>query len=171
LSKLMLMKAEVHRKYSGKVRVRACGVLIENNKLLMIKHLGLGTKGYLWIPPGGGVETGSSVEETIEREFLEETGLNVTCRTFLFLNEFINNSLHAIEIFMDVKKTGGELKIGIDPEVSEKQQIIEEVKFLSLEDIKSEGQNKVHSRFCEISSYDELLVSKGFFNFKNIYLK
>ena len=165
------MKAPIQNEYAGKVRVRGCGVLIENNKILMVKHLGLGTEGYLWIPPGGGVEVGYSLEETIEREFLEETGLIVESQSFLFLNEFINQRLHAIEIFMDVKKKGGNLKVGIDPEVDEKKQIIEEVKYLTLEGIKSEGHNKVHSRFCDLSSFEELYGSKGFYNFKNNYLK
>ena len=157
--------------FSGKVRVRACGVLVENEKILMIKHRGLGEKGYYWIPPGGGVESGQSAEHTITREFLEETGLEVEVSDFLFINEFIAHPLHAIELFFTVVKVGGEINLGSDPEMQPDEQIIEEVRFLSISDIEREGPAKVHTRFCGLTSFQELKGAKGFFNFKNNYLK
>lgn len=165
------MKSTIENIYGGVVRVRACGVLIENDQILMVKHVGLGSKGYLWIPPGGGVENGSSIEDTIKKEFVEETGLEVTIETFLFVNEFIDKSLHAIEFFYKVRRKGGQLTKGYDPEVSDEEQIIEEVKFLDINELKKEGIEKVHVRFCDLPSLKSIAGSKGIFNFKNIYLK
>ncbi len=129
----------------------------------MAKHLGFGKGGYLWIPPGGGVKHGETIQSAIEREFWEETGLRAEIRSFLFVNEFIQKPLHAIEFFFLVKNVGGFLKVGTDPELNDEHQMISEVRFLSIDDIRSEGESKVHSRFCDISSFDELLRIKGFF--------
>ena len=46
--------------FQGKVRVRACGILIENQRILLVKHRGLGAQGYFWSPPGGGMEFGEN---------------------------------------------------------------------------------------------------------------
>ncbi len=165
------MKSSIENKYGGSLRVRVCGVLIENGQILMVKHVGLGNEGYMWIPPGGGVDNGSSIEDTVIKEFVEETGLEVTIEAFLFINEFINESLHAIEFFFKVTRTGGQLIKGYDPEAGDEEQIIEEVKFLGINELKKEGCEKVHVRFCDLQSLESIDGLKGVFNFKNIYLK
>ncbi len=165
------MKYKIEDTYGGYVRVRACGVLIENDKILMVKHAGLGPTGHLWIPPGGGVEKGSSLEDTVRNECLEETGLEVSIDSFLFVNEFIQNNLHAVEFFFRVRRISGHLAKGIDPEVSDEDQIIEDVRFLDIQELKQEGNDKVHVRFHNLQSLESLGGSKGVFNFKNIYLK
>lgn len=165
------MTNSIKEHYSGSVRVRGCGVLVEDDKILMVRHIGLGNEGHLWIPPGGGVEQGQSVEQTITREFKEETGLTVKIGEFLFINEFINDGLHALEIFFEVEREGGALQTGHDPEMDSADQIIDQVRFLSLEELHEEGCQKVHSRFCNLFSLKELRSQKGFFNFENNYLK
>ncbi|MDA1120926.1 MAG: NUDIX hydrolase [Bacteroidetes bacterium] len=149
--------------FSNRLRVRACGVLIENNSILMVKHMGFGKGGYLWIPPGGGVKHGEKLQLALKREFWEETGLRVEIESFLFVNEFIQKPLHAIEFFFLVKNVGGILRLGSDPELNHEHQMISEVRFLSIDDIRTEGESKVHSRFYGFSSFDELLRIKGFF--------
>ncbi|BBG25215.1 NUDIX hydrolase [Sulfuracidifex tepidarius] len=51
----------------------AGGILIEDDKVLLIKHKKLGK----WLYPGGHVEENETPHEAAEREFLEETGLRV----------------------------------------------------------------------------------------------
>nr|WP_181953930.1 NUDIX domain-containing protein [Pyrobaculum arsenaticum] len=51
----------------------ASGVLIENGKVLLIKHRRLG----VYIYPGGHVEPNETPTEAVIREFEEETGLRV----------------------------------------------------------------------------------------------
>ncbi len=61
---------------------RSCGILVRNDKVLLVKHRVDG-KDY-FVLPGGGSENGERPRETLRREFLEETGLNVSIKRFLF---------------------------------------------------------------------------------------
>jgi 8-oxo-dGTP diphosphatase len=123
------MQKSIIKDFGNKVRVRVSGILTENKKTLLLKHKGLGKKGFLWLPPGGGVEFGETVEQTLIREFLEETSLNIQTNRFLYFREFVKPPLHAIELYFKVSKINGELKLGIDPDSSE--QIIMEAKWFS----------------------------------------
>ena len=134
--------------YGNRIRVRVCGVLIEEDKILLIKHKGAGKKGELWSPPGGGLEFDETIENCLKREFLEETNLKIEVIKFLFLNEFIQNPLHAIELFYQVKKVGGNLKLGSDPEMSD--QIISDISFISKKDIQSIGLDFFHGRTLDM---------------------
>ena len=141
-------KQQIDTVYGNKIRVRVCGVLIEEDKILFIKHKGAGKKGELWSPPGGGLEFDETIENCLKREFLEETNLKIEVIKFLFLNEFIQNPLHAIELFYQVKKVGGNLKLGSDPEMSD--QIISDISFISKKDIQSIGLGFFHGRTLDM---------------------
>ncbi|MDQ4139277.1 MAG: NUDIX domain-containing protein, partial [Bacteroidota bacterium] len=82
--------------YSGKLRVRVCGICFHLNKILLIRHkpFAHNTEG-LWSPPGGGLQYGESMKEALIREFKEETGLGIEVNEFLFIHEFISLPLHA----------------------------------------------------------------------------
>ena len=56
-------------------RPRACGALIQNNAILMVRHAEP-ARSY-WTLPGGGVEAGETGAEAAVREVFEETGLRV----------------------------------------------------------------------------------------------
>ena len=56
-------------------RPRACGALLHNNLILMVRHVEP-TRSY-WTLPGGGVEAGETPAEAAVREVYEETGLRV----------------------------------------------------------------------------------------------
>jgi 8-oxo-dGTP diphosphatase len=114
---------EIAEIYGNKVRIRVCGLCWQDDSLLLVMHRM--TSGNFWGPPGGGVEFGELLENALKREILEETGLQVDIGKFLFGCEFIKHPLHAVELFFEVKKTGGMLKKGDDPEF----QIIEKVQF------------------------------------------
>lgn len=139
------------------------GVLLHENKILLVKHTGIGAKGHLWIPPGGGMEFGQSATENLEREFLEETGLRVRVTDFLFVCELVQKPLHAVELFFQVALEGGTLKKGHDPELSKEKQIIKEVKFLSLNELNKIPPSTLHSVLQELKSFEELLKRHGYF--------
>ena len=80
----MANQEEITSIYHGKVRPRVCGILIENNSILLVKHEGLGSAGTLWIPPGGGIEFGETAQEALKREFQEEVDLQIESTKFLF---------------------------------------------------------------------------------------
>lgn len=121
--------------YANRLRVRVCGILILENEILLVKHKSITKLGVFWAPPGGGLEFGETTENALKREFLEETGLEIEVVDFLFVNEFLNPPLHGIELFFEVKKTGGILKTGFDPEMDLEHQIIEETRFVDLEEL------------------------------------
>lgn len=163
-------KESVNQKFGGKVRTRVGGILIEDNKILLLKHEGVGKKEYLWSPPGGGIEFGENAEENLKREFFEETGLNILVEELLFVNEFMNEHIHAIELFFKVEKTGGFLKLGNDPEMG-KQQILSELAFFDEIKLQNTETDYLHNMFIGINKPQEVLNLKGYFKFVNNSIK
>lgn len=159
-----MISETIIKHFGDKLRVRVMGVLIEHNSLLLIKHVGVGEKGFLWSPPGGGMEYGFSAEENLKREFIEETGLTIAIEEFLFVCELLQPPFHAIELFYKVKATGGTLAQGKDPELSEKDQIIQQVKFMPLDEIKMLPQQTLHKTFHAINDFEEIITRKGYFS-------
>lgn len=159
---LKSLKESVNKVFGNKVRVRVCGICIEDNKLLMVKHLGIGKNKYLWAPPGGGLEFGEQAADTLKREFLEETNLTVEAGRFMFVNEYVEPPLHAIELFFEVKRLSGVLQTGTDPEIRGKQ-IIADVRFMSFEEARQEHPQRLHNLFNYAQSVDELQQLRGHF--------
>ena len=60
-------------KFKAKICYTASGILIHDNKVLLVKHKKLG----IWLPPGGHIEPNELAHQAAEREFWEETGLKV----------------------------------------------------------------------------------------------
>ena len=121
--------------YSGKLRVRVAGLLIEDGKLLLIKLHSPVSNSDIWTAPGGGVEFGETMEKALTREFQEETGLRIRVAELLHINELIELPYHAIEFFFKVTKESGHLKLGSDPEHSQDEQILEEVRFFGKDEL------------------------------------
>ena len=46
------MKKEISENFGGSLRVRVCGILVNEQGVLMVRHKGLSSEGYFWIPPG-----------------------------------------------------------------------------------------------------------------------
>src|SRR5690606_18458353 len=136
-------------------RVRVNGLLIEQDKVLMIKHRMAADRSF-WNLPGGGVDFGTDVVSNLKREFLEETGLTVKVKQFLFVHEFLESPLHAVELFFEVTKQNGNLRAGKDPELSDESQIISSLAFLSLEEVRKIKKEDKHRMFWEINSLNDI---------------
>jgi len=65
--------------------VRVAGILIEDDRILLIEHTKNNRK--YWLVPGGGVDWGESAAEALIREFKEETSLDIEVEKFLFISE------------------------------------------------------------------------------------
>lgn len=143
-------------------------MLEENNSILLLKHNQIGAKGFLWSPPGGGVEFGDNSEETLIREFQEETGLKINISEFLFVNEYIDNRFHAIELFYSVKRVGGVLKLGNDPELAENKQILDDARFITYNDIDAMDRATLHNAFSYFDEPRDIFKIRGHINFINI---
>jgi ADP-ribose pyrophosphatase YjhB (NUDIX family) len=155
------MDADILLAYGNRLRVRACGLCWSGKALLMVNHRGLGQEPF-WAPPGGEVMFGHTLAHTIEREILEETGMQVSCGPFRFAGEFIQPPLHAIELFFDAELRGGTLRTGFDPEVANG---IREVRFMLPEEIQALPPRQKHGLFRYCSHADDLIKLTGFYRF------
>ncbi|AFK03941.1 NUDIX hydrolase [Emticicia oligotrophica DSM 17448] len=151
-------KSTAQKLYGNRIRVRACGICIENGRVLMIGHRAILGDTTFWAPPGGGVELGEMIEDALRREFLEETGLEVEVGKMVLMNEFVNLPLHGIELFFLVKKIGGELVLGQDPEMKSEEQLIQKIEWMSLDEIKSLNLSEKHQFWQKYGSFDEIIV-------------
>jgi 8-oxo-dGTP diphosphatase len=144
--------------YGQKIRVRVCGILIENDKVLMVKHKALFDDGFFWCPPGGGIDFGEKIEACLHREFAEETGLQIKIGKLLFVNEYIKTPLHSIEFFYEVKAETKNAKLGHDPELD--QQIMLALEWLSIEEISTKTQSEIHAKFWQLKRFEDLATTK-----------
>lgn len=161
----MDMQTEINKAYGEKLRVRVCGIYIEDDEILLIKHQHLGKSGVLWAPPGGGMEYGESAEEALKREFKEETGLDIDIVQFLFVHEYLDPPLHGVELFFLVKKKGGQLKLGEDPEFAHTAQLLSELSFKDLKKMQLAENESLHYVLQESKNLKTLINQKGYFKF------
>ncbi|RRB07905.1 NUDIX domain-containing protein [Larkinella rosea] len=150
------------RLYGNRLRLRVCGLCLIDGKLLMVRHRGIGPTDTFWCPPGGGPQYGETAYVALIREFLEETGLDIEVGDLLFVNEFMQTPLHAMELFFAVRIVGGHLRQGFDPEMEADRQIITEVRLMTFDEIKSYPENEVHRMFRMCQSMDEVFHLKGY---------
>ena len=153
---------EIISNFGNKLRIRVCGICIEDNKILLVRHHSIGKSGILWAPPGGGMIYGETAEQALIREFAEETGLKIQVENFLCVNEYLTPPLHAIELFFIVKKTGGILQTGTDPELDPTKQIITDIEWISLEELQKIPENSLHSLLHSIQSIEEINTLSGY---------
>ena len=161
------IRERIVEEFGNKLRMRVCGICIEEDRILLINHQSLNEGGDFWAPPGGGMEFGLSAEQNLEREFLEETGLKIKVEKFLFVHEYLSPPLHAIELIFQVKRTGGTIMIGLDPEMKAEEQIIKNVAFVPWEKVKSMSKGSFHQLFDLVDDIKDLMKLSGFFRFKN----
>lgn len=107
------------------LKVRSGVVLIEDGKLLLVRHniLARSRDFYpvttdananreYWVLPGGEVRQGETLVECARRETLEETGLEVEIGPLLFLGETIwpDGERHIINFFFEARRSRGEVR-------------------------------------------------------------
>jgi 8-oxo-dGTP diphosphatase len=155
------MDKSIHEVYGNRIRLRACGICIENGQLLLVNHQGL-VEGAFWAPPGGGVQLNETAADCVAREFLEETGLIVEVCDFLFATEFIKEPLHAVELFFSVKRIDGEVAKGSDPETMENQ-AIQEVRYMKWTEIDSIDERNLHGIFKIMEKAEKIVHLRGYF--------
>ena len=159
------MNEEVSKTFGKRIRIRVCGVLLRNNKILLAKHTGIGPEGIMWIPPGGGAEFGESLKQALVREFQEETGITVKVDKLITFHEFINPPLHALEFFFKVHDLDESNPVkGADPELGENQ-IIEEIKFVPFDELKVIPESRKHKILHGITDEKSLINLEGHFKF------
>lgn len=156
------MSPEIPKIYQNRTRIRACGLCWRDGKLLMVNHRGL-SSGNFWAPPGGGVEFGESAHATLIREFREETHVRIETKDLLFVCEFIQPPLHALELFFSVDDLGGDPQRGRDPESDEHDQLITDIRFMTLEEILAVPEGERHGIFKHVQNAADVKNLSGFY--------
>lgn len=126
----------VKSSFRDRLRVRACGLLIEEDAILLSQIHSPVTETLIWTPPGGGLQFGEHLEECVEREFSEETNLKIEVGRLLHINELVEPPFHALEFYFEVSRKEGEPEIGRDPELSWDQQLLNDLKWISFDELK-----------------------------------
>jgi 8-oxo-dGTP diphosphatase len=152
------MEDEIIKIYGNRVRIRVCGVCWMDKRLLLVNHHSI-TQSDFWAPPGGGMEFGSTVNQNLEREFLEETGLEVEVGKFIFGCEYLKEPLHSIELFFRTSVRGGRLYVGNDPELP----IIKDVRFFSERELGEMPTENLHGILAVAKTEADFQNLSGFY--------
>jgi 8-oxo-dGTP diphosphatase len=94
------------------MRHRVGGIIIKDNKILLIHRYKI-ERGEYYIFPGGGVEENENLEQACIRELKEETNLDVSVGDFYaeyFAKDYPNGG--QMEHYYLIKEFKGELKLG-----------------------------------------------------------
>lgn len=128
--------------------VRVTGVLVENNKILLVKQKVSEKRN--WSLPGGKLEQGETLEQGIIREMKEETGLDVEIIRLLYLCDVSASDNTLLHITFLLKRVDGDIKL---PTNEFETNPIYEVEFVPVSNLIEYGFNK---RFVELAENEFL---------------
>ena len=97
-------------------KVRATGILIENEKILLVEQKVTESQERSWSLPGGGLEFGETIKDCLIRELFEETGLEVSISELIYICDRIQDGRHVVHLTFALQRTGGSLSVGLEPE-------------------------------------------------------
>jgi 8-oxo-dGTP diphosphatase len=94
--------------------VRSYGILIDHDRVALVRSSNPRHVPPLWWLPGGGIDFGEAPEDTLIREFLEETGLTVDNPQLMGVTSDVRrrdngDKIHTVRIIFTVDLVGGEL--------------------------------------------------------------
>lgn len=125
-------------------------VIVEKGKVLLVKHQE--GEEVAWVFPGGRVEENESVAAAAIRECKEETGYDIKLNGVCYIQEY---DIYYVTYFYS-SIIGGKLTLGSDPELPKEKQVLKEVKWVDLKDLKN---YQVYPQ-----KLAELIQQKDFFN-------
>lgn len=127
-------------------KVRATGVLIENNSLLLVKQKLANNKN--WSLPGGRVEPGETLEQALIREMKEETGLDVEPIRMLYVCDVAASGNTVLHITFLSRRVGGQITL---PTNEFDENPIHDVRFVPIDELTEYG---ISEKFVELIKND-----------------
>jgi len=100
-------------------RLAVRGIIVHAGRLLLVNAYAAHRHSDLWCAPGGGVESGQSLQQNLIREMHEETGLSVAVGPLALVNEFHDprTGFHQVDLIFRCDITAGDIdRDWIDPE-------------------------------------------------------
>ena len=127
-------------------RPRACGALIVNGSILMVRHVS-SARAY-WTLPGGGLSAGETAEAAAVREVWEETGVRVRVTRLLWKGEYWYGDAWNAESCFRVEADGEEnsspiIALGLDPEEAHlppEARLLQDVAWMPLAEVQADYQ-------------------------------
>lgn len=117
------------------IRPRVCAAIIRENRILMVMHDQGGRR--FWTLPGGGVEERETLEEAVVREVKEEVCLNGKVERLLFEGRYSRGPDFCFLVSVDLQE---EAQLGADPELLPEEQVLKEIAWFTLEEMKNDKQ-------------------------------
>jgi 8-oxo-dGTP pyrophosphatase MutT (NUDIX family) len=117
------------------IRLAVRALILHEDRLLLVNAWPDGMSD-LWCAPGGGVDPGQSLPETLMREVFEETGLSVTVGAPALINEFHDpkSGFHQVEVFFHARLPDSHAQ-RLDPAWQDPEGIVTTRRFFSREDL------------------------------------
>ncbi len=103
------------RRPRQRTTVRSYGILVAEERVVLVRSSNPHHDPPLWWLPGGGIDFGEAPEEALVREFAEETGLHVSDPQLVGVTSDERRRdngerLHTVRILYTVRLTGGTLR-------------------------------------------------------------
>jgi 8-oxo-dGTP pyrophosphatase MutT (NUDIX family) len=143
------------------MRVRPTGILLENDRILLVKQYVTDTRG--WSLPGGRLEADETIEQCLIRETKEETGLDIKVKELLYITDrFFGSDIHIVHMTFLVERAGEkttelEWKHN-DPNPTKSSRKLREIKMVPVDELTDYGfsqtfQQMVKADFPERGNY------------------
>lgn len=95
---------------NSQIRVRACLIVVQDGRILLVPHFNTDAGPVQYNIPGGKVEFGEALQAAAVREFREETGYEAICTGLLDIYELHRPDWHSITIGYWGEIIGGAIK-------------------------------------------------------------
>lgn len=91
-------------------RISAGGIVVHQNKVLLVHHYRENTFDF-WVLPGGGVEGEEGFMKAAEREVYEETNLAVRADKIAYIEDFIDEGRYVCKFWVYCELESGDLSL------------------------------------------------------------
>jgi 8-oxo-dGTP diphosphatase len=143
-----------------KHRIRSAVIIVDDNKILLIKHVHPKTGIEWWVPPGGGVEEkDASIFECAKREVFEEANLKIDASRVIYIREFHDkeDNVLNVELFVLADNYTGDVDIKNIAGSGPDEHYIKKAEWFTKEDLQ------------DITVYPEILKDSFWEDYKNSF--